>query len=61
MEFIIEIYMEILAKGDLSDNMVKLICWVIGEIGCQESSLVAHAHNHSYAWRLSGAAIEYAH
>jgi AP-4 complex subunit epsilon-1 len=32
-EFIIDIYMETLVKPNLSDNMVKLIVWVIGEIG----------------------------
>lgn len=32
-EFIVDIYMDILKKPNLSDNMVKLIVWVIGEIG----------------------------
>ena len=32
-EFIIDIYIDLLEKPNLSDNMVKLIVWVIGEIG----------------------------
>jgi hypothetical protein len=32
-EFIVDIYLEILLKPNLSDNMIKLIVWVVGEIG----------------------------
>ena len=32
-EFIIDIYLEILTKPNQSDNMIKLIVWVLGEIG----------------------------
>jgi len=38
-QFIIEIYLETLTKANLSDNMVKLIVWVIGEIGSQTCTL----------------------
>jgi AP-4 complex subunit epsilon-1 len=32
-EFIVDIYLEILNKPNQSDNMIKLIVWVLGEIG----------------------------
>lgn len=38
-EFIIDIYIDLLEKPNLSDNMVKLIVWVIGEIGSQTCNI----------------------
>ena len=32
-EFIVTIYLELLQKPNLSDNIIKLVCWVVGEIG----------------------------
>lgn len=43
-EFIIDIYIDLLEKPNLSDNMVKLIVWVIGEIGSQTCNI-------QYLWR----------